>query len=217
MDDIHDLTVAYALDALDPHEVEAFEAHLARCEECRTALAALGDTAAALAWGVEAPEPPARLRAAILERAAGERRNVVPLPVRRSALFRVTAGVAAVAACAAIVLAVVVATSSKRAQCAAGWRCSAVADGRGLVSVDPSGQGVIVLRRLSRAPAGKTYEAWVIQGGAARRAGLFAGGGATTVVRLARPVPPGAVVAATIERVGGVQAPTTPPVFSVRA
>ena len=34
------------------------------------------------------------------------------------------------------------------------------------------------------------------------------------VVRLTRPVPPGAKVAVTVERSGGVDAPTSPPVMS---
>jgi anti-sigma-K factor RskA len=215
MDDIHDLTAAYALDALDPHEAEAYEAHLAQCEQCRDALAALSDTAAAMAWAVDAPEPPSRLRDSILQQAADERRNVVSFPVRGNALFRVTAGVAAVAACVAVALGVVVATSHGKG-CAPGWRCTAVADGRGVVTVDPAGQAVMVVRQLAAAPAGKTYEAWVIEGGAAKPAGLFTGGGSTTVVRLARPVPRGAVVAATLERSGGVDMPTSAPVFSAR-
>jgi anti-sigma factor RsiW len=33
--DLHDLTAAYALDALDPDEAREYEAHLARCERCR--------------------------------------------------------------------------------------------------------------------------------------------------------------------------------------
>jgi hypothetical protein len=36
-------------------------------------------------------------------------------------------------------------------------------------------------------------------------------------VRLARPVPPQATVAATVEADGGVDTPTTKPVFSARA
>ena len=37
--DAHDLTAAYALDALDPEEVETYERHLSQCEECREQLA----------------------------------------------------------------------------------------------------------------------------------------------------------------------------------
>ena len=35
----NELTAAYALDALDAHEREDYEAHLAQCESCRAELA----------------------------------------------------------------------------------------------------------------------------------------------------------------------------------
>jgi len=212
MDSIHQLTAAYALDALDADEARAYEEHLAQCEECRAELASLSDTASSLAWAADAPAPPARLRGAILEQAAAERGNVVPLPVRRSPLFRATAVVAAVAACAAVALGVWAATRST-SNCASGWRCSTLAAGHGLVAVGPSGQGVLIVDKLPDAPAGKTYEAWVIRDGAAKPAGLFRGAG---VVQLQRAVPRGAVVAATVERAGGAQQPTTRPIFEAR-
>src|SRR5438046_3192685 len=94
----------------------------------------------------------------------------------------------------------------------------ALSGGHGVVAVDPAGHGVLMVRRLAAAPSGKTYEAWVIpRGGAPKRAGLFSGGSGTTVVRLEQPVPRGAVVAATVERAGGVEAPTETPLFSARA
>ena len=81
--DLHELTAAYALDALDADEAEAYEGHLGQCEECREQLAELNDTAASLAFATVAPAPPPRLRAAILDQAAAERTNVVPLRRRR--------------------------------------------------------------------------------------------------------------------------------------
>jgi len=120
--------------------------------------------------------------------------------------------VAAVAACAAVALGVWAATRST-SNCASGWRCSTLAAGHGLVAVGPSGQGVLIVDKLPDAPAGKTYEAWVIRDGAAKPAGLFRGAG---VVQLQRAVPRGAVVAATVERAGGAQQPTTRPIFEAR-
>src|ERR1700716_4770443 len=81
--DIHELTAAYALDALDPEERVTYEAHLAQCARCREELASLGETATALAFGVTSPAPPERLRSQILAAATAERENVVPLPMRR--------------------------------------------------------------------------------------------------------------------------------------
>src|SRR5438874_5018868 len=99
--DLHDLTAAYALDALEPTETEAYEEHLGQCEDCRAQLAELNDTAAALAFGAVAPTPPSRLRAAILDAAAAERTNVIPLPQRRWKP-RALAVAAAAAACVAV-------------------------------------------------------------------------------------------------------------------
>ena len=48
--DAHDLTAAYALDALAPDEAEAYERHLSQCEECREQLAELTETATGLAF-----------------------------------------------------------------------------------------------------------------------------------------------------------------------
>src|SRR2546427_1438082 len=100
--DIHELTAPYALDALDREERDSFEAHLAQCERCREELARLGATAAMLAWAGVPAAPPAELRGRILDAAAAERQNVVPLHARRPWLFRATAAAAAVAACTAI-------------------------------------------------------------------------------------------------------------------
>ncbi len=103
--DPHDLTAAYALDALDPDEAEAYERHLGQCEECREQLAELNGTAASLAFGTVAPAPPARLRESILDAAAAERTNVVPL-VRRRWVSRGLAVAAAAVACIVVGLAV---------------------------------------------------------------------------------------------------------------
>jgi anti-sigma-K factor RskA len=232
--DIHELTASYALDALDAEEAAAYEAHLAQCERCRADLAALSETAAALAWAVDAPAPPARLRARILEVVAAERANVVPLPLRRSWVFRATAAAAAVAACTAVALGVWAGSLSRslhheRSAHAADVQAVAIladrasrrirlSGGDGLVAVAPDGEGVLVVRRLAPAPSGRTYEAWVIpRKGAPRPAGLFGGGGAATVVHLGESVPAGATVGVTVERTGGAAAPTQAPIFTARA
>lgn len=227
--DIHELTAAYALDALDPGERDTFEAHLAQCERCREELASLGETATALAFGVTSPAPPERLRSQILAAAAAERENVVPLPVRRPWL----AAAASVAACAAVGLGVWAGTlshsldraraTSARAEMAAQVLADpnsqkiSLKGGNGMLAVDPSGRGVLVVHRLPAAPSGQTYEAWVIPpGGAPRKAGLFSSKGSMTMVPLAENVPKGSVVAATVERSGGVDKPTQTPVFSAQ-
>jgi anti-sigma-K factor RskA len=196
--DLHDLTAAYALDALDPDEAEAYERHLGQCEECREQLAELNGAAASLAFGTVAPAPPARLRASILDTAAAERANVVPL-LRRRWVARGLAVAAAAAACVVVGLAVALSQSGQT---------------RVFSLIVRNGQATLHASGLSAAPQGKTYEAWVIPAGRpARPAGLFSGGSSTTV-HLEGAVPAHAVVAVTVERAGGVDHPTSKPVFS---
>jgi anti-sigma-K factor RskA len=231
--DVHDLTAAYALDALDPVERETYEAHLGQCAHCREELASLGETATTLAFAVVSPAPPPHLRGRILAAAAIERENVVPLPMRRPWLIRATAAAASVAACAAVGLGIwasALSNSLDRARASgagAEQAAQVLADpsshkialhgGSGMIAVDPTGRGVLVVERLPAAPSGRVYEAWVIPaGGAPRKAGLFDSNGAMTMVPLTENVPRGAVVAATVERAGGTDKPTQTPIFSAQ-
>jgi anti-sigma-K factor RskA len=199
--DAHELTAAYALDALAPDEAEAYERHLSQCEECRQELAELNETAATLAFAAVAPAPPSQLRASILEAAAAERSNVIPLLQRRW-VARGLAVAAAAAACLVVGLAVALTRSSHTKVVTA------------MVVLDSSGHAALSVSGLSAAPQGKTYEAWVIpKGQAPRPAALFSGGTSTTV-HLRGTVPQNAVVAVTIERAGGTRAPTTTPIVS---
>ena len=63
--DVHKLTGAYAMDALDELERARFEQHLAQCEDCRAEVAELRETAALLAE-TTAVTPPASLRDSVL-------------------------------------------------------------------------------------------------------------------------------------------------------
>lgn len=62
---LHALTGAYALDALEPAERAEFEAHLAGCAECAEEVAGLRGTAVRLA-GAARVAPPAALRERVL-------------------------------------------------------------------------------------------------------------------------------------------------------
>jgi anti-sigma-K factor RskA len=199
--DLHDLTAAYALDALDPEEVEAYERHLSQCEECRARLAELTEGAAALAFGAVAPAPPARLRTSILDAAAAERTNVVPL-WRHRWVGRGLGVAAAVAACVVVGLVVALSRPSHTKVVSA------------TVLREANGTATLRVSGLASAPRGKTYEAWVIpRGSSPRPAGLFPGG-AGAAMRLRVTVPRDAVVAVTLEPAGGSSAPTTPPILS---
>jgi anti-sigma-K factor RskA len=206
---IHELSAAYALDALDGDERREFEEHLTHCAECRLDVASFQEAASALAYQVEVAPPPPALKDSILEQARRERSNVVPL--RRRLALPAVATVAAVAACAAISLGVWAATLHSEL----GTRPEAVplTGASGSVIVTPGNEATLVVKDLAPAPAGKTYEAWVIQDNQPVRAGTFGGGG-QVAFPLTRKVPEGAIVAVTLEQAGGVDQPTTDPVFA---
>jgi len=65
----------------------------------------------------------------------------------------------------------------------------------------------MVVQDLPAAPAGQTYEAWVIDAGGPVKAGLFEGGG-QEIVLLEQPVGEGSMVAVTLEPDGGSEQPT---------
>jgi anti-sigma-K factor RskA len=64
--DLHHLSGAYAVDALDEAERESFERHLTQCPDCRAEVAELSDTAHLLSSLTEATPPPA-LRDSVLQ------------------------------------------------------------------------------------------------------------------------------------------------------
>lgn len=66
---LHALTGAYALDALDADERAAFEAHLATCPECCREIASLQATVTRLGASAEVPPPP-DLKAMVLAQAS---------------------------------------------------------------------------------------------------------------------------------------------------
>ena len=73
--DLHHLSGAYAVDALDDAERASFEQHLAVCADCRAEVAELSATAHSLGALTEAT-PPASLRDSVLSGIA----RVRPLP-----------------------------------------------------------------------------------------------------------------------------------------
>jgi anti-sigma-K factor RskA len=213
--DPHSLVAPYALNALDDDECRAFEEHLAVCERCRNELAGLKEAAASLAYGAVGPAPPPELRERILTQARSERANVASLPQRRRSWTAPLAAAAAIAASVAIGLGVWTATRPATENAFTtvvsqpGSRVIPMGD-QGAVAVARDGDAAIVLR-VRKAPAGKTYQAWVIRDDGIESAGLFRGGGDASVVKLSRPVPRGSVIGVTVEKAGGAPQPTQQP------
>ena len=193
-DQLHDLSAAYALDALDDEERAAFEAHLRDCEDCRAEVASFGNTVETLAYANEGPAPPSGLRDRILQAAGEEPPKVVALRPRRTRLY---AGIAvAAAACAALAIGLSIGLSG-----GGGGGSSRLA-----LSVSSSGAAQVASSGFGPAPAGKVYEVWLIKGGVPYPADVFKGGG-RHVSDLGR-VPKGTVVAVTVEPAPGTRQPT---------
>ncbi len=227
---IHELTAGYALDALDPEERYAYEAHLPGCEQCQRELASFWETTEALAIATSGASPSPELRERILADVRAEPQVVVPFEPRRRRVVPVLAAAAAVAAVVALGIGLWASHLSgqlddtraalERERASAevlvdpAARTVSLQAGEGQLVVNPRGQAVLVLHGLDPAPAGKTYEVWIVEGKTPVRAGLFPGRDGADVVGVDGTVGTGNVVAVTIEPAGGVDAPTTTPIVA---
>lgn len=219
---------AYALGILEPDAQRAVSAHLADCASCRAESAAHAETV----WQVSETAvraAPSRVRAAIVERA----RRDVPAAVRVrpslwSAFLRPVPVVVPVALAAVLVIALVGYGTARRDADRYADAISAVAGAkvvtlaatsaavpgmRASLVVPADGATPFLILDLPAAPAGKTWEAWVIRGDAAVRAGITDDRGLSTLP-LGAPLAPGDTVAITAEPRGGVDRPTGAPVLA---
>jgi anti-sigma-K factor RskA len=185
MSDIHALSGAYAVDALDDLERAEFERHLAGCASCRAEVASLREAAAALvaplADDVALPAPPPELRAAVLDGIT----RVRPLPPVVPGGHRKEGGpVVRRRWFPALVAAVVLAVVGVGATVWQPWRddSSGTLTAADRVLADPDAQrftqqlpngatativrspaehrAVLVTEDLPAAPAGKVYQLW---------------------------------------------------------
>lgn len=222
--DLHALSGAYALDALDADERARFEAHLMTCADCREEVASLQEAAALL--GTEPVEPPAAVRDAVL---AGIE-SIRPLPpvtgrtatvtsiVRRS---RVLLSAAAAVVLLGLGVAVVQPWAddpSVEEQIAAASDATRVVqdfpDGSTATVIVSRSEGKALIRTedMALAPAGKVYELWLqTPAGEMVPAGLMPDDPDTTLV-LDGDAAQATAVGITVEPDGGSTEPTTEPI-----
>ena len=190
--EIHALSGAYAVDALDDIERAQFERHLADCVECRAEVDSLREAAALL------PETTTAVPSdALRERVLAGITTVRPLPpltaetpTRRRSRFRPAALVAAAAAVVAVGAGAVVwqpwdDETSQAPQLSAVDRVLQAEDAEEYVQEFPDGstatltrskslnRAVIVTSDMAPAPEGKLYELWLDHDGVMVPAGLM--------------------------------------------
>ena len=172
----------------------------------------------------QARDVPPRVRAAIVERARVERaarpslfdffRRPVPLfvPAALAALLVVSlVGFGTARRDADRYAAVVAQTVGAKVVPLAAT--GAVGGVRGSLVIPANGAAPYLILDLPAAPAGKTWEAWVIRGDTPVRAGITDERGLTTLT-LSAAVASGDTVAVTPEPAGGLDAPTGTPVLA---
>lgn len=180
MTDVHALSGAYALDALDDLERAAFERHLAECAECREEVASLREAAAMIAETTTA-EPPAELRDRVLAGIA----TIRPLPPevapptyrRRTTRFLVAAAAAAVIGVGGVVVAQQPWEGSSTVEVSLADQVLQASDAREsklefkdgstatVTHSDSLGRSVIVTDDMAAPPDGKVFQLWYDQPG----------------------------------------------------
>lgn len=225
MSDIHHLTGAYALDAVDDIERARFEQHLAECEDCRLEVASLREAAGLLSETTAVTPPPA-LRESVLAGIS----QVRPLPpiVHRTPVVQRRWFPLLVAAAVVAILGVGAAlwqpwapsqdsslTAAEQVLEAGDARSVAVDLGdAGSATVTRSeslGKAVITTDDMAPAPSGKVFELWLQVDGEMVPAGLMPPGEDTQMV-LEGDATTATAVGITVEPEGGSDQPTTDPI-----
>jgi anti-sigma-K factor RskA len=231
--DIHTLTGAYAVHALEDDERELFELHLGECDACTAEVAELQATAARL--GTAAAEPvPSGLGPAVLARIDTVRQDAPPQvragPVTTDRWYRqLLAPAAAVLAIAVLGLTAVIANMNQRIDAleARTDRVTDVVAAADVVTVplppyqgasarlvwSPGrGEGVLLADGMPETPEGRVYELWLIGDDGPRPAGLFRADDRGRVAHVVTgDLSEVAAVAVTVEPEGGSPQPTTDP------
>jgi len=222
--EIHALSGAYAVDALDDLERARFEDHLAACAECQAEVASLQDAAASIST-MTAAAPSADLRARIL----ADIKTVRPLPpvvarleARRPRRWATLAAAAAVLGVLGGGVTVWQQQQSSSQAPSAVDQIRAAADvtavtqdlGKGATATlyrsESLGKAALVTSHLPSAPVGKTYQLWLQnRAGHMIDAGLLRGSGNRAVV-LRGDASDATAAGITVEPAGGSETPSLP-------
>ncbi|WP_394427093.1 anti-sigma factor [Streptomyces sp. SGAir0957] len=242
MNDLHTLTGAYALDALDDDERGAFEAHMARCASCALEVREFSATAGRLALAATS-RAPQHLKSQVLRHISqvrqeppGAQVNAPPTRTQRGRTVRWT-----LAACTAGIATLGATTVWQHQQAAAARQraevvreqtdditavlaapdvktASASLGGGSLGSVvvsQSSGKAVFIASHMAAPPKGKVYQLWFADGGHMRPAGLMDASRANQSVLMNGRTGEATAVGITLEPAGGSHQPTSPPLATM--
>ena len=230
MSDLHGLSGAYAVDALDDLERARFERHLAECEDCRAEVASLVE-AASLLTETTALTPPPELRDRVLAEVA----MVRPLPPvvfveesrARAPRRRLVAGLAAAGVLAVAGVGVAAWhpwTDETSASPTAAERVLAAPDAASETLTFPGGaraklvrsaslhQAVIVTTAMPAAPGDSVYQLWFAQPDDGMVSAGVMPAKADQTVLLQGDAATATAVGITVEPRGGSPEPTSDPI-----
>ncbi len=227
-DNIHTLSGAYALDALDDLERVRFEAHLDGCHACTEEVASFQATSALLGTAEELPVSP-EFRSAVLAEIEHVR-QVGPVTARVTGMApRLVSVAAAVLAVAVVALSVVTAGLRREVGELEAYEDIAaimqaedaitlteqIGEARLQVVASPgAGAGAILANGMSEAPNGHAYQLWLLtEDDQAIPAGFLKVGEDGHGEHIMRGDMDGVVaVGITVEPEGGSESPTTTPI-----
>lgn len=220
MEDVHALTGAYALDALDADERRFAARHLESCAQCAAEVEELRETAALLG-AAAAERPPDTLRAAVLD-AAGRTPQVGSTAQPQPPWLLAAAAaliVALLTAGTVLVLVRPAGDSDLVALLAAPDAAVVELDAPAgvaarLVVSEARNEAVLVTDGLAEAPADGAYVLWLLRGDRPTPAGSFRAEDGPAHVRLAGDVGTADAVGVTLEPDPDVDSPTGPILIS---
>ncbi|MDE3133246.1 MAG: anti-sigma factor [Acidobacteriota bacterium] len=208
---------AYVLGALEPHEADAFRAHLQECAVCRDEVEALGGVVQALPAAAHQYAVPNELRRRVMRAVHGDPQTTVRAGARRRAGGRRLIAGVATAAVAAVAVVVGLELSTGAAGRVIPARVSGIA-GRAELRVT-DGRAELLVQHLSAPAHGQVYEVWLQSGKAAPvPASVLFGVNRAGDAEIGIPVRIHGVdaVMVTAEPLGGTSKPTRAPVIVAR-
>ncbi len=166
-----DNAAAYALGALEPHEVEEFQRHLASCAICRDEVAVFEQVVGALPMAAPQLPVPRRLKRRVRATFRAEAKTARRRAGRRQpGIWRATAPRPAIAGGVVLAVAAIAVGGAELASTGmGGTRVFAATVGHAQVRVS-DGRGELVVAHLREPAPGHIYEVWLTRRGTARPA-----------------------------------------------